>query len=136
MDYGLISLSEHERVHIYGTPGQERFDFMWDILRKGSIGMILLIDNTRHSPLDDLVFFLEKFKDQILETRVAIGITKTGQLNAPSREAYYATIRSLEWFDQSPPPIFTVDARKRSDLMVLFQALLYSINPGVEDFEI
>lgn len=136
MDYGLISLSEHERVHIYGTPGQERFDFMWDILRKGSIGMILLIDNTRHSPLDDLVFFLEKFKDQILETRVAIGITKTGQSNVPSREAYYETFRNLEWFDQSPPPIFTVDARKRSDLMVLFQALLYSINPGVEDFEI
>ena len=47
MDYGLIRLSDNERVHLYGTPGQERFDFMWDILTKGGIGLILLLDNTR-----------------------------------------------------------------------------------------
>ena len=31
MDYGLIQLDENTKVHLYGTPGQERFDFMWDI---------------------------------------------------------------------------------------------------------
>ncbi|MCK5814246.1 MAG: ATP/GTP-binding protein, partial [Cocleimonas sp.] len=39
MDYGVINVSENERVHLYGTPGQERFDFMWNILTKGGIGL-------------------------------------------------------------------------------------------------
>ncbi|MEI2574272.1 ATP/GTP-binding protein, partial [Pseudomonas aeruginosa] len=31
MDYGAISLDEDTKVHLYGTPGQERFNFMWEI---------------------------------------------------------------------------------------------------------
>ncbi len=38
MDYGLLKLEGGERVHLYGTPGQERFDFMWDILTEGGLG--------------------------------------------------------------------------------------------------
>ena len=38
MDYGLIQLDENTKIHLYGTPGQERFDFMWDILSQGSMG--------------------------------------------------------------------------------------------------
>ena len=51
MDYGLIQLDENTKIHLYGTPGQERFDFMWDILSQGSMGLILLLDNTRGNPL-------------------------------------------------------------------------------------
>ena len=46
MDYGVIRLDEDTKVHLYGTPGQERFNFMWEILSKGSMGLILLLDNT------------------------------------------------------------------------------------------
>ena len=42
MDYGVIRLDESTKVHLYGTPGQERFDFMWEILSQGSIGLILI----------------------------------------------------------------------------------------------
>lgn len=35
MDYGILNLGNGERVHLYGTPGQERFNFMWDILTEG-----------------------------------------------------------------------------------------------------
>jgi len=59
MDYGVIRLDEDTKVHLYGTPGQERFNFMWEILSKGSMGLILLLDNTRANPLKDLTFFLE-----------------------------------------------------------------------------
>ncbi len=32
MDYGTMTLDAKEKIHLYGTPGQERFNFMWDIL--------------------------------------------------------------------------------------------------------
>lgn len=136
MDYGLITLPDQERIHLYGTPGQARFDFMWDVLRKGSIGLILLLDNSSNAPLEDLVFFFEKFKDHIIETRVAIGITKTDLGGKLLREDYCNAIRGIDWFKHSLPPVFSVDARNREDLTILFQALLFSINPGVEDFDI
>ncbi|MCK5716644.1 MAG: ATP/GTP-binding protein, partial [Thiomargarita sp.] len=47
LDYGSIKLSKEEKIHLYGTPGQERFDFMWKIIKEGGLGLILLIDNAR-----------------------------------------------------------------------------------------
>ena len=43
MDYGIMNLAGGEKLHLYGTPGQERFDFMWDILTTGGIGLVLLL---------------------------------------------------------------------------------------------
>lgn len=76
MDYGLIRLSENERVHLYGTPGQERFDFMWDILTKGGIGLILLLDNTRHDPFQDIRFYTNAFRDFIEKQQMVVGVTR------------------------------------------------------------
>jgi signal recognition particle receptor subunit beta len=39
MDYGIMHLDDGEKIHLYGTPGQERFDFMWDILSVGGLGL-------------------------------------------------------------------------------------------------
>jgi len=69
LDYGTMSLDAKEKIHLYGTPGQERFNFMWDILTTNGLGLVLLLDNTRRDPLHDMEFFLESFKDYIDETR-------------------------------------------------------------------
>ena len=57
MDYGILNLDEGAKIHLYGTPGQERFSFMWDILTIGGVGLILMLDNARKDPLGDMVFF-------------------------------------------------------------------------------
>ncbi len=45
MDYGRITIDDSIILHLFGTPGQERFSFMWDILAKGCIGIIFLVDS-------------------------------------------------------------------------------------------
>lgn len=42
MDYGLLTL-DGIPLHIYGTPGQDRFDFMWEVLCAGALGLVLLV---------------------------------------------------------------------------------------------
>ena len=127
MDYGLIKLSNNERVHLYGTPGQERFDFMWDILTKGGIGLILLLDNTRPDPYRDLKFYSHSFRDFIAEQQLVIGITRMDIQRSPNVQDYrqWATQLSLN------APIFEVDAREREDVSMLIQSLLLSLDPGV-----
>jgi serine/threonine protein kinase len=136
MDYGVMQLSDCERLHLYGTPGQERFDFMWDILKKGGIGLILLFDNLRRDPFTDVDFFLRAFRDFIMETKVAIGITRMDLNPSPGVEEYYTYLASKDRPWQVPPPVLEVDARNRRDVSLLVQALLYTIDPGVEDYNV
>lgn len=51
MDYGLLTL-DGVPIHLFGTPGQERFDFMWDVLVEGALGLVLLVagDSPRDFP--------------------------------------------------------------------------------------
>lgn len=56
MDVGQISIDDGATLHVFGTPGQPRFWFMWDDLVKGAIGAVVLVDTTRlrdcFGPLD------------------------------------------------------------------------------------
>ena len=127
MDYGIMNLDRSERIHLYGTPGQERFDFMWDILTEGGIGLVLLINNSRPDPFQDMRFFLNAFTDFIKETRVVIGVTRMDTNQYPTIADYHLQLEH----EALKLPIFEVDARERRDVSLLIQALLYSLDPGL-----
>ena len=55
LDFGLVQMNGNH-IHIFGTPGQERFEFAREIIGKGMDGAILLIDAT--SPVDDFIHHL------------------------------------------------------------------------------
>ena len=129
MDYGIMNLDDGEKIHLYGTPGQERFDFMWDILTVGGIGLILLLDNTRPDPFQDMKFFLDSFGKFISDTSVAIGVTQMDISSKPTIADYHI---QLEGFGLNPA-VFSVDARETNDVSLLVQSLLFSLNPGLED---
>jgi uncharacterized protein len=46
-DFGQIALRDEMELYLFGTPGQDRFDFVWDVLSKGMLGVILLLDCER-----------------------------------------------------------------------------------------
>ena len=128
MDYGIMKLEGDERIHLYGTPGQERFSFMWDILVEGGIGLILLLNNNRPDPFKDLKFFLDSFEGFIVSTAVAIGVTRMDEAHQPGIHDYHEYLKE----NDRKFPIFEVDARKRADVSLLVEALLYSLDPGLE----
>ncbi len=128
MDYGTMSLGGCEKIHLYGTPGQENFDFMWDILTTNGLGLILLLDNTGKDPLNDMAFFLKSFKDYIAETAIAIGITQTDVTPLLTMDSYHAKLKELGFSGA----IFEVDTRSYNDMSYLVQALLFTLDPGLE----
>lgn len=128
MDYGVIKLATDERIHLYGTPGQKRFDFMWEILTEGGIGLVLLINHTNPDPLRDFADYLDAFSDYIRSTAVAVGITRMNESEKYMLDDYLQVLESKN----IQAPIFEIDARNPDDVAVLVQALLYSIDPGLE----
>lgn len=136
MDFGVIDLSESERIHLYGTPGQERFDFMWDILKKGALGVVLLLDNSRRAPLEDLDFYLDAFGDLIGRTAVAIGVNFMERAPQPSLDDYHRHLAERDAQRRINPPLFEVDPRNPADVGLLVEALLATLDPGVENYHV
>ena len=128
LDYGIMKLDDGERIHLYGTPGQERFDFMWEILVEGGIGLILLLNNNRPDPFRDLDFFLDSFSEFIAKTTVTVGVTRMDEARRPTIPDYHEHLKSRN----QNLPIFEVDAREQADVSLLVEALLFSLDPGLE----
>ncbi|HNX17412.1 MAG TPA: ATP/GTP-binding protein [Methanoregula sp.] len=60
LDYGRVQIGE-KRIYLYGTPGQERFEFARDIIGRGMDGAILLVDTT--VPVDEFIDHLYRSID-------------------------------------------------------------------------
>lgn len=60
LDYGTIEI-DGQKVHLFGTPGQERFDFMLDILSKDFDAVIILLDSTNRKGIEDTKKFIDYF---------------------------------------------------------------------------
>lgn len=62
MDFGRITVGDDLVLYLFGTPGQKRFDFMWEILSEGMLGFIVLVDSTRPETFREARRILETFK--------------------------------------------------------------------------
>lgn len=60
MDFGRITLDEQHVLYLFGTPGQERFWFMWDELSQGALGAVVLADTRRLAECFAAVDFFER----------------------------------------------------------------------------
>lgn len=69
MDFGRISLDRDLILYLFGTPGQQRFWFMWDDLVRGAIGAVVLVDTRR---LADSFSAVDFFEDRGLPYLVAV----------------------------------------------------------------
>ena len=62
MDFGRITVDEDLVLYLFGTPGQKRFDFMWEILSEGMLGFVVVVDSTRPETFREARSILETFR--------------------------------------------------------------------------
>jgi signal recognition particle receptor subunit beta len=128
MDYGEVTLEGGDKLRLYGTPGQTRFDFMWRILADGAIGVVLLVDNSRPDPVADLQTYLDAFRETVSSSRAVIGVGRTETHVEPGMEAYYA----LAAASGVAVPILSVDVRRREDVLMLLNVLFSQIEASFD----
>lgn len=61
LDFGIINIDEERRLYLFGTPGQDRFDFMWEILAEGCLGYVVMVDSCRPAQLEDTARLIRHF---------------------------------------------------------------------------
>ncbi len=62
MDFGRITIEDDLVLYLFGTPGQKRFDFMWEILSEGMLGFVVMIDSSRPETFREARSILETFR--------------------------------------------------------------------------
>ncbi len=119
-DYGLLTLDNGDRIRLFGTPGQERFRFVWPIVAKGAMGMVILLDNSRPDPLADLKVYLDGFADELNTMPCVIGIGRSETHPRPGLDDVAQALEAQGFVF----PILPVDVRRRDDVVLLIDVLL------------
>lgn len=118
MDFGRVSLQDHLILYLFGTPGQDRFHFMWHELSKGAIGAVVLVDTRR---LDKCFAAVDFFEQRDTPFMVVIN-TFDGRLNHPLEDVRTALNISDD------VPMAYCDARVRVDVQnILVQLVEYAL---------
>lgn len=132
MDYGVLDLGDHARVHLYGTPGQERFSFMWDVLSSefahDAIGMVMLVDNTRKDPFRDIRFYAQKFRDYLEKRRLIVAVTHSDVQPEPNYHDYLNFIKELGLFTT----VMFVDVRDPRAVLGIVEELIMAVERDIQ----
>jgi len=120
LDYGQLLLEDGTAVRLYGTPGQERFGFMWEILCSGAMGIVLLIDGSSATALADLSSYADTFQRLNPNQPLVIGVGRATCADGRQLDAYAAALASRGIV----APVFDVDVRRREDVLLLIETLL------------
>jgi small GTP-binding protein len=121
MDFGRITIDRDLVLYLFGTPGQERFDFMWEILGEGMLGYILLVDSDRPDSVDEAASILAAFR-RMARVPFVVALNRSEGIT-PGDEA---KVRSaLDLGDEVA--VVPCDATDRESVKAVLLALLYSV---------
>jgi signal recognition particle receptor subunit beta len=128
MDLGVLELDGADRVVLYGAPGQDRFDFMQDILLDQCDGVVLLLNHAADNPLNDLDRYWHHLHGhRSLIVPLVIGVTHSDRM--PERPVSIYNEHLLGLRANTPkvvpmPPVLTMDARRHYDVRAALVTLV------------
>lgn len=131
MDYGVLELGSAARVHLYGTPGQERFRFMWEMLAcefaHDAVGMVILVDNTRKDPFRDIRFYAKEFREYLEKRRLIIAVTHSDVQSSPDYHNYLQCIKEMGLMTT----VMFVDARDPRAVLGIVEELISGVDRDI-----
>jgi uncharacterized protein len=103
LDFGCITIDEEIKLYLFGTPGQDRFAFMWNDIVRGALGALVIVDTRR---LDDCYAAVDYFEKVDLPFAIAINCFD-GQLAHQLEDVRWALAV------RDDVPLITFDAREK-----------------------
>src|SRR5438270_9131318 len=127
MAFGRITVDRDLVLYLFGTPGQDRFDFMWEILGEGMLGYVLLVDASRPDSLDEAMGILDAFR-RMARVPFVVGLNRAEGMDEAEEERVRKTL------DLDPDvPVVPCDATDRESVKSVLLALLYAVVETLDD---
>ncbi len=111
MDFGRLTIDEDLVLHIYATPGQERFSFIYPILIKNALALIILADATSKQSIEDVNNYYKAFFG-LKRLPTVIALTKTDMPNKLSDDDIGIILKNIP----ANTPILKINATNKEDV--------------------
>jgi small GTP-binding protein len=121
MDFGRITVDETLVLYLFGTPGQKRFDFMWEILSEGMLGFVVVVDSVRPETFREARSILDVFRSYA-QTPYVVAANKQDKADAWEPE----DLRIALGIDKKVKVLPCV-ATDRESVKTILLELLYSV---------
>lgn len=113
LDFGRISLDESLRLYLFGTPGQDRYSFLWDDLVEGALGAVVMLDTAR---VEDCFRSIDYFEEHEVPFLVAVNVFEAAQRFEVEEVREALGISDVV-------PVLECDARRRDSVKSILVAL-------------
>lgn len=124
MEYGKATIAGM-KLHLYGSPGQRRFDFMASILCKGAAGVIVTIDNGTDNPMHELDYYLNFYSAFLKKHAAVICVTHYDDTRTHTGLIDYHRYCIEQGFRI---PVMRLDAREKQQVEKVLRHLLVEID--------
>ncbi|HEU4674556.1 MAG TPA: ATP/GTP-binding protein [Motilibacteraceae bacterium] len=126
MDFGRITIDRELVLYLFGTPGQERFDFMWEILGEGMLGYVLLLDAARPESFAEGRAILDAFR-AMANVPFVVALNRAASLD-PALEQHLRAALDVD----GSVAIVPCDATDRESVKNVVLALLFGVLDQLE----
>lgn len=132
MDFGRISFASDLSLFLFGTPGQRRFEVMWEILSEGMIGFIMLVHAGDDRSAEEAKHILDTFR-QYADVPYVVGVTHLDEVDESPKEVFRKVRDVLDVPDDID--IVACDTRKREDVKGLMLRILLDVMDRLDQVE-
>lgn len=124
MDFGRVSLSNGLALLLFGTPGQKRFEVMWEVLSEGMIGFVLLVNGADERSAAEAGRQLATFR-AYADVPFVVGVTHLDPEGVDRGAALAAVRERLDLGDEAD--VIACDPRSREDVKAVMLRILYGV---------
>ncbi len=126
MDFGRITIDRDLVLYLFGTPGQERFDFMWEILGEGMLGYVVLVDAEREDSIQEAAGILGAFR-RMARVPYVVALNRSAGIDGAEEQ------RIRDELDlRADVALLPCDATDKESVKSVLLALLYAVLDEVE----
>lgn len=129
MDFGRVSLPGGPSLFLFGTPGQRRFEVMWEIVSEGMLGFVVLINAARADAYEEAAHILSTF-ERYADVPFVIGLTHLDCASASVEQVTERVRRDLNLPDDVD--VVPVDPRDRDDVKDIVVRILLGVLDRIE----
>ncbi|MDQ6994082.1 MAG: ATP/GTP-binding protein [Mariprofundaceae bacterium] len=129
LDFGILHVDDDLDVHLFGTPGQSRFNFMWKVLSRGALGTIFLIDSSSQRAIDEGKKMYKYYRGKS-DDPIVIGATHRDKEDARDLDALADELGAQD------ANMIPCDPRNKEDSKMLVLALLEDVMRDEADDEL
>ena len=124
MDFGRITFDSELCLYLFGTPGQRRFEMMWEVLSEGMLGFIVLVNAGDQRSVEEAGHILETFR-AYADVPYVVGVTHLDEAGLPEEQV----LQEVRAYLEAPEDVRVIpcDPRRREDVKILMLEILLGV---------